>query len=144
MFLPKPHIIEFDVKDLSQCNLVVSDLYEMIERQHGPIIAQRIFFRATPTKRRLAFNKNVDLMVTYRKNKQLGVEKVAAKLAKENETLSRERRHGPTGTTSATTMAKQIRRQLKQMRTEGFFERVVEAIESGRAVWDIDWPPSDI
>jgi hypothetical protein len=144
MFLPQPHKIEFDVKDLGQCNLVVSDLYEMIERQHGPIIAQRIFFRATPTKRRLAFNKNVDLMVTYRKNEKLGVEKAAAKLAKENEALPRERRHGPTGTTSATTMAKQIRRQSERMRKDGYFQLVVDAIESGSAIWDIDWPPSDI
>ena len=145
MRLPQPHNIEFDVKDLGQCNLVVSDLYEMIEREHGPIIAQRIFSNVTPTKRRLAFNKNVALMVIYRQNKQLGVEGVATKLAKENEALKREQRYGPTGTTSPTTMAKQIRRQSERMRTDGYFQLVVEAIESGRAVWDIvDWPPSDI
>jgi len=68
MHLPRPHIIEFDVKDLAECNLVASDLYEMIEREHGPIIAQRIFSNVTPTKRRLAFNKNVDLMIAFRKH----------------------------------------------------------------------------
>ena len=144
MHLPRPHIIEFDVKDLAECNLVASDLYEMIEREHGPIIAQRIFSNVTPTKRRLAFNKNVGLMVAFRKHKQLGVDQVATKLAKENEALPRERRYGPTGTTSPTTMAKQIRRQSERMRTDGYFQLVVEAMESGRAVWDIDWPPSDI
>ena len=105
MRLPQPHIIEFDVKNLAQCNLVVSDLYEMIEREHGPIIAQRIFSNVTPTKRRLAFNKNVDLMIAFRKHEQLGVEQAATKLAKENEALPRERRYGPTGTTSAATMS---------------------------------------
>jgi hypothetical protein len=144
MRLPQPHKIEFDVKDLGQCNLVVSDLYEMIERQHGRVIARRIFSKATPTKRGLAFNKNVDLMVVYRKNKQLGVDRVATKLAKENEALPHERRYGPTGTTSPATMAKQIRRQLKRMRSGEYFEAVVEAIESGRPLWDIVWPPWDI
>ena len=144
MFLPQPHKIEFDVKNLGECNIVASDLYEMIEREHGSVIAQRIFSQATPTKRRLAFNKNVALMVIYRQNKQLGVEGVATKLAKENEALGPDRRHGPTGTTSPATMAKQIRRQLKRMRSGEYFEAVVEAIESGRPLWDIVWPPWDI
>jgi hypothetical protein len=144
MFLPQSHKIEFDVKDLGQCNIVVSDLYEMIERQHGPVIAQRIFSAASPSKRRLAFNKNVALMLVYRKNKHLGVDQAATKIAKENEALPPERRYGPTGTTSPTTMAKQIRRQLKLMSTDRYFELVVDAIESGRAVWDIEWPPWDI
>jgi hypothetical protein len=119
-FLPQPHKIEFDVKDLSQCYIVVSDLYEMIEQQHGPVIAQRIFSQTTPTKRRLKFNKNVALMVVYRKNKQLGVERVAKKLAEKNEALPRERRYGPSGTTSPTTMATQIRRQLELMSTNRY------------------------
>jgi hypothetical protein len=144
MFLPKPPKIEFNVKNEAECKFVLWDLYEMIEEEHGPVVARRIFSEVTPTKRRLAFNKNVGLMVAFRKHKQLGVDQVATKLAKENEALPRERRYGPTGTTSSPTMAKQIRRLSKLMRTDGYFQLVVEAIESGRAVWDIDWPPSDI
>jgi hypothetical protein len=83
-------------------------------------------------------------MVAFRKHKQLSVDRVATKLAKENEALPRERRHGPTGTTSTTTMAKQIRRLSKLMRTDTYFQLVVEAIESERPVWDIVWPPWDI
>ena len=83
MNLPRPHIIEFDVKSLGEY-LVVYELYEMIERQHGPVVARQIFSQATPTKRGRAFNKNVGLMVAFRKHKQLSVDRVAIKLAKEN------------------------------------------------------------
>jgi hypothetical protein len=144
MRLPKPHIIEFDVKDLSQCQIVASDLYEMIEQQHGPLIAQRIFSETTPTKKRLAFNKNVALMVAYRKKQHLGLDRAATELAKENEKLPPDRRLGPRGATSPPTMAKHIRRQLKLMSKNEYFKLVVETIESGLAVWDIDWPPADI
>jgi hypothetical protein len=41
------------------------------------------------------------------------VEQVAAELAEENKSLPPELRYGPTGTTSPTTMAKQIRRLIK-------------------------------
>jgi hypothetical protein len=140
MELPKPHEIDFDVKDLAQCHLVAQDVYEMIEQEHGPIIAQRIFSSVTPTKRRLAFNKNVRLMVAFRKHEQLGVHQAAAKLAEENKALSGERRYGPTGTTSSSTMAKQIHRLLELMRTDIYFRLVIEAIESGQAVWDIVLP----
>jgi hypothetical protein len=144
MELPKPHVIEFDVEDLAQCNLVAQDLYEMIEQEHGPIIAQGVFSNVTPTKRRLAFNKNVRLMVAFRKHEQLGVQQAATKLAEENKGLPRERRYGPTGTTSSPTMAKQIHRLLELMRTDVYFRLVIEAIESGQPVWDIVLQESDI
>lgn len=115
MRLPQPPTIEFDVKDLNRCSEAVREIYEMIKQHHGPVIARRIFVAVNPTKRGLKFSANVRLMIAFRRNKKLGVDKFAAKLAEKNKALPWEKRYG-TGATDVTSMAKQIRRQLKQMR----------------------------
>jgi hypothetical protein len=59
----------------------------------------------------------------------MSIDQVAAELAKENDTMppeSHELRWGPTGTTSPSTMAKQIRRLLKNTDTFSDYEDLIK------------------
>lgn len=144
--LPQPPTIEFDVKDLNRCSEAVREIYELIKQHHGPAIARRIFIAVTPTKRGLKLSANVRLMIAYRRNEQLGVDRLAAKLVEKNKTLPWEKRYG-TGATDVTSMAEQIRRQ-KQMtqRPRSLLALPVRATEAGydpseyaeMLNWDLD------
>jgi hypothetical protein len=63
----------------------------------------------------------------------LSVKRCAAMLAKENKSLARDARYGPSGTTSAETMEKQIRREKGRMTKDALYrERVERLIEEYR------------
>jgi hypothetical protein len=78
----------------------------LTERNGGVLRAWSVFFALSP--------EDVRLAVAYYSMPQPNKQRLANDLAKKNETLPPERRYGPRGTTSPTTMLKQINRVLKK------------------------------
>jgi hypothetical protein len=118
--------IDFNVKDIEVCRYIVWALRTKIEEEHGHPATRRIFTEMIRTKRNLAAEKNLTLMVLYISS-GLSVEKFATVLAKKNKTFPPGRRYGPTGSTNPTTIAKQIRRQKKLMDADEEYRSVIES-----------------
>jgi hypothetical protein len=126
------------VDDLEQCEQAVFWLHKLIEDKHGLATAQHLFTRRALTKRRLAAHKNARLIAEYI-SRGSSVDKVAAELAGENNKLARDDRHGPTGTTSPATMARQIRRQKDKMKADKNYRDYVEFITTGPHIRTFRW-----
>jgi hypothetical protein len=111
--------IELDAENIEACKETASLLHAMIRGHHGIAVANEIFSQQLVRKRQIANNKNYLLLNTALQrlgSTSMSIDQVAAELAKENDTMppeSQELRWGPTGTTSQSTMAKQIRRLIK-------------------------------
>jgi hypothetical protein len=121
--------IWFDAKDLEDCRRVFRELLYHVSKHHGPVAARRLFVEMTPPKRALQEAQN-DLLLAEYVESGLSVEKFAEGVAEKNKSLSRDRRRGPSGSTSAATLAKQIRRQKKAMeqdlRRRSYIERLAK------------------
>ena len=108
--------IEINVEDVEECREAASLLYALIFDAHD-VVANEIFSSRTLSKREIAAQKNYRLlMAVMHRVKSQSVDRIAADLAKENDGLPPELKYGPTGTTSQSTMAKQIRRLIKATR----------------------------
>jgi hypothetical protein len=116
-----------DVKDVVSCEFAVDALYALVQRHHGRVTAQNLFGAKVLTKRGRAGQKNFYLMVAYARMKK-PVDRVAAELAEDNKTLPPEERWGPTGSTSQSTMAKHLRREIKKMRADRQYFYAVEFV----------------
>jgi hypothetical protein len=103
--------IEIDPKDIKACAAAAVMLYAMMREHHGTAAANEIMNRPLLTKRDAADLKNYELLKAADGDRS--VEEVATELAERNKSLPRELRYGPTGSTSPSTLAKQIRRLRK-------------------------------
>jgi hypothetical protein len=107
--------IEFDAEDIEDCKETAFLLYTTILSVHGKDVANEIFSQRLMTKRQTAAQKNYRLLKLALRllSGSRSVEQVAIEIVEINKSRPREVRYGPTGTTSPTTMAKQIRRLMK-------------------------------
>jgi hypothetical protein len=109
--------IEINVEDVEECKEAVSLLYAVILNDHGVVAANEIFSKQMLSKRQIAADKNYQLLIAVmHRMKSQSIEKVAAEIAKENDSRPLELRYGPSGTTNPSVMAKQIRRLIKATR----------------------------
>jgi hypothetical protein len=109
--------IVINLEDIEDCKEAVSLLYKLIFNDHSPAVANELFSQQILSKRQLAADKNYQLLITVmHRMKSQSIEKVAAEIAKENESRPLALRHGPSGTTNPSVMAKQIRRLIKATR----------------------------
>jgi hypothetical protein len=142
--------IELDVDDREQCEQAVFWLHKLIEDKHGLATAQHLFARRALTKTRLAAHKNARLIAEFicrksrlgRKYEKSAVYKVAAELAEENKknkTRPLKDKHGPSGSTSAATMARQIKRQLDEMKADKNYRDYIEFITTGPHIRTFQW-----
>ena len=91
------------------------------------------------TKRALQEARNDRLLAEYLRS-GLSIRKFAAKLAEKNKSLSADNRYGPTGSTTAETLATHIRRQKKLMDRDPRRRKHIEQLASQLA----QWVPADI
>jgi hypothetical protein len=123
--------IEFDVSDIKDCEAAVRHIVSAIRHEYGEEFLWKLFSQFFPPKSVLRKSKNVQLMVRYVES-GLSMEKCAAMLAEENNSLPRDKRQwGPKGTTSAETMKRQIKRQKDLMARHPDYRRYVELIVAG-------------
>jgi hypothetical protein len=108
--------IEVALKDIESCKQAVEMLHTGILLYHGMDTANKTLAKAQNSKRQIKDNMNIYLLceVEDRLRGGASIEQVAADLAKRNETLPQKERLGPTGTTTPSTMATQIRRLKKR------------------------------
>jgi hypothetical protein len=111
-----------NIQNVYQCALAVARLYEAVEGAHGEAAARRMFalYGNNLTPRQIAERKNAELMLALVHMPKPNKQKLAVDLARKNETLPREKRYGPRGSTSPATMLKQIERVLKQKEWPGY------------------------
>jgi hypothetical protein len=103
--------IELNAKDIEACKLAVLQLYAAIQVHHGIPSANKVMTQFLLSKRNIAAMKNYHLL---RASEGKSAEQAAAELAEQNKSLPRQSRYGPTGTTSPSTLATQIRRLRKK------------------------------
>lgn len=118
-----------DVTNPEACASALERLYDAIQKHHGHAAAQGLFLSGHigypskyPTeKERLHIQENIyrrpedfRLALEFYAMPKPNKDKLAEDLARKNETLPKEERYGPRGTTSPTTMLKQIKRVLKR------------------------------
>ena len=125
--------IEMDAEDIEECRQAATLVYAAICSRHGAAIANEIFSQQLVRKRQGADHKNYLLLNTalqrLSRSTSMSIDQVAAELAKENDTMppeSHELRWGPTGTTSPSTMAKQIHRLMKNTDTFSDYEDLIK------------------
>jgi hypothetical protein len=107
--------ISFDPRNLEDYRYAIRQLRMAILLHHGPDTLRRLLKEETPsTKRAVQEARNDRLLAVYFRSR-LSIRKCAAKLAEKNKSLPPEYRFGPTGSTSAETLEKQISRQMKKM-----------------------------
>jgi hypothetical protein len=121
--------ISFDARNLADCERAVGELQTIIWDSHGVAVVRRLFADAVPSKRNVKNHKNAELMAEYLKysNRGLNVRQCAKLLVEQNKLL-RDRRHGPSGTTSLETMEKHIRREKKRMAKDDDYREYVELL----------------
>jgi hypothetical protein len=108
--------ISFDPGKLADCERALHELQTIIWDHHGVAAVRRLFADAVPSKRNVKNHKNAELMAEYINHSRRGLNvRQCAKLLAEHNKLLRDRRHGPSGTTSLETMEKHIRREKKRM-----------------------------
>jgi len=111
-----------------------------VSLHHGPDTLRRLLAEETPsTKRALQEARNDRLLAEYLRS-GLSIRKFAAKLAEKNKSLSADNRYGPTGSTTAETLATHIRRQKKLMDRDPRRRKHIEQLASQLA----QWVPADI
>jgi hypothetical protein len=99
------------------CENAAHKLFLEIREHHGDAEARRIFlkFGRPPSARKMGKIRNYALLDRHDMMKpKPNVKALARELAKENETLPREERHGPRGSTDPFTQERQIKRLLKE------------------------------
>jgi len=107
--------ISFNPRDLEDYRYAIRQLRLAVSLHHGPDTLRRLLAEETPsTKRALQEARNDRLLAEYLRS-GLSIRKFAAKLAEKNKSLSADNRYGPTGSTTAQTLATHIRRQKKLM-----------------------------
>jgi hypothetical protein len=127
--------IEVDTKDIKACEFAALKLYIAMERYHGSAAANEVMNRTLRGKQQLKYRKNLVLLTTALRRLRAAattesaeefaaahakgftwdrsVEQVAAEIAAENKSRPIEARYGPSGSTTTSTIAKQIRRLLR-------------------------------
>jgi cobalamin biosynthesis protein CobD/CbiB len=123
--------ISFNPDDPEDCKRAVTEMRRILWGHLGPAQVRRLFSEATPSRRVIGVNSNVDLMATYvafRKVSKISVEKFAAYCAKVNETLSRDDRVGPRGSTNREALEKQIRREKKRAAKHPVYRELIESV----------------
>jgi hypothetical protein len=96
-----------DAKDIEACKAAALQLYAVISHFHGIPSANKVMTQFLQSKKNMAAMKNYRLL---RASEGKSAEQAAVELAEVNKNLPRNQRFGPTGTTSPSTLAKQIRR----------------------------------
>jgi hypothetical protein len=105
--------IILNTRDIKHCQQVAHLIGSVTAMCHGIHAAESIMRKAVPTKRQIQADKNYVLLQAA---KGRIAEKAAVDLAEQNKSLPHDQRYGPTGTTSASTMAQQIRRLRKKQK----------------------------
>jgi hypothetical protein len=103
--------------DLWECEQAAYKVFCAIMQLHGKTEARRIFlkFGCPPSARKIKQIKNELLLLSLDRMKpKPTVQRLARELAKENETLPQNERHGPRGSTNQASMDKHIRLLLKE------------------------------
>jgi hypothetical protein len=117
-----------DVTNLDACADALERLYDAIQEHHGHRAAHRLFFAgaagylkySAEDERRRILNsisfapEDFRLALEFHAMPRPNKEGLAKDLARKNETPPQFNRYGPRGTTSPTTMLKQITRVLKR------------------------------
>jgi hypothetical protein len=121
-----PVVIRFDPGKLQSCRRAILQLCAVIEDHHSPTVLRHLVVGAIPLDGRdLQLANNDRLLVKYMRS-GLSIRKCAAMLAEKNKSLPPDLRYGPTGTTNAETLEKQIRRLKKR---KNFLRRkLIEAV----------------
>jgi hypothetical protein len=119
--------ISFNADDLADCRRAIGELKSIIWQNHGAAQVRRLFADAVLSKQTVRVHKNVELMASYifHSERGLSTKQCAKLLAEQNKSL-RDRRHGPSGTTSPETMEKQIRREKKKMAKDRDYREYAE------------------
>jgi hypothetical protein len=109
MWLPKP-------RSVMSYRLAIMALYGQVEHDYGEEVARNMFapYGRELTPREVTRRKNLALVLAFLDMPKPNKQKLAKKLAKENETLPRAECHGPRGSTDAAVMLKQISRVLNE------------------------------
>jgi hypothetical protein len=124
MKIEKMEEVTLDISDLDKCYFALATLKALILNRYGPVVASRLFAKVALTKKTIAANKNLRLMVIYMRS-GLTPGKLAAKLANQNKNLPREERYGPTGSINPAVLKKQIQREIGRMNAdEDYLDRV--------------------
>jgi hypothetical protein len=118
-----------DVTNPDACAGALERLYDAIQEHHGHAAARHLFlpgsigypFKYPAEEERGRIQNNIycapedfRLAIEFYAMPKPNKEKLANDLARKNETLPKEERYGPRGTTSPMTMLKQIKRVLKR------------------------------
>jgi hypothetical protein len=130
--------ISFNPRELEDYRYAVRQLRLAVLLHHGPDTLRRLLAEETPsTKRALQAARNDRLLAAYLRS-GLSIRKCAAKLADKNKSLPRDYRYGPTGSTNAETLEKQIGRQMKAMKRNPLRRKYIERLASELAQWGAD------
>jgi hypothetical protein len=124
--------ISFNPDDLKDCKRALDEMQDILWLCLGPAEARRLLSEATPSRRLIGVNSNVELMAWYvvlwRTHRVSGVKQYADVVAKMNGTLPRDKRRGPRGSMSPETLAKQIRREKKRAAKNPAYRKVIESV----------------
>jgi hypothetical protein len=127
-------LIWFNPRDLEDYRYAIRQLQAAVLVHHGPDTLRRLLQEETPsTKRAFQEARNDRLLAEYIRS-GLSVGKCAAMLAEKNKTLPRESRYGPSGSTTAKTLEKQIDR-LKDEIWDPRRRKYIEWLASQLAQW---------
>jgi hypothetical protein len=105
------------MRAIANCRVAAIQLFEKIEEHHGEKAARRIFAELGRPPSKSAMNKVKNRQLLFRvlvEAPKGNIHAWAGRLARENETLPRKERHGPSGTTDPATMERHLRRLLDQ------------------------------
>jgi hypothetical protein len=123
--------ISFKPDDPNDCKRAVTEMKRILWGHLGPAQVRRLFSEATPSRQLIGVNSNVELMAlyfAYRKACKISVGKFATCCAKLNETLSRDDRAGPRGSTNREALEKQIRREKKRAAKNPRYRELIESL----------------
>jgi hypothetical protein len=116
---PMPSLRIRRANRLVESRFAAAELFHELWTRHGEAEARRIFAEIgrPSTAKMLAEIKNFKLLFLHdNMEPKPNVQKLARQLAKENEALPEEDRHGPRGTTDPQTLDKHIRRLIRERR----------------------------
>lgn len=126
-----PTITVHDVKDATECERAIAELFETIEEFQGEEKTRRMFApygrSLTPTD--ISERKNFALLLDYYTMLSPNKQKLTERLVRINKTLPQDKRYGPRGTTSPETLLRHLNRLLKEKR---YLALRTEAADIGR------------
>jgi hypothetical protein len=99
-------VAPFKPRSVMSYRLAIMALYGQVEDDHGEEVARNLFapYGRELTPREVTRRKNLALVLAFLDMPRPNKQKLAKKLAKENETLPPAECHGPRGSTDAAAM----------------------------------------